>query len=123
VNVLFLGNHLLAQRMLTALSREDIKLTYITDPEFAILQTKLKSFDLVLVDCSMERIEHICEEICGSAFVPIILVTDEEHMNWKTAGNIDSDGFINADASDAELLARVKALYKRFSIKSRKVIV
>jgi DNA-binding response OmpR family regulator len=119
VKVLFLGNFLLAQRVISALTNKEIEVTYLTDTSLAIIQIKQKYYDFVIVDSSLEKVEEICYEICGVTKVPVVIMVDEAETSWKAICNIDADGFVTTDASDTEILARVKALYKRFAIKSQ----
>jgi DNA-binding response OmpR family regulator len=122
MKVLFLGNDLLAQRIMTVLTRENIKVTYLKEPSLAIRHLKKKKCDLVIVDSLLSNVEKICYDICGLCCVPLILMVDESRVSWKTLSNIDTDGFISEDASDNELLVRVNALCRRYRLKTQKTI-
>lgn len=120
MNILFIGSHLLAQRVVAALKREDIKVTYLSEPPSAIDQIKQNKFDLVIVDSLLEKAKETSSEIYDLANVPVILMVDQSKTNWKTISEIDADGFVTEDASNIELLARTMALTRRYTIKTKK---
>jgi DNA-binding response OmpR family regulator len=113
MNILFLGKTLLAHRLSSALSKDGISVTHLVDMPLAYSRIKEKKFDLVIVDSLLEKADDVCDEICNFTRIPIVLILNEAETNWKSICNIDTDGFLTEDASDNELVARVKAVFRR----------
>ncbi len=123
MKVLFLGSYILAQRIITALKSRENEVSYITDIDVAKTQIKQKCFDLVIIDSLIPKVKEVCQGICGLTSVPIVMLVNQLETDWKMISEIHSDGFVTTDASDTEILARIKALYTRFTIKSKKATV
>jgi len=114
VNVLFLGNALLAERLTIALGCDNnIKVDHLEDLPFALNLIKKKDFDFVIVDYLMNGSVDICDKICGLDHIPVVLMLREKEADWKRLYDIQVDGFLAEESSDSEIVARVISLYRR----------
>ncbi len=113
MNVLFLGNDLLAQRLITTLGRASIRVAHAIQLPVAISQIRKKKFDMAIVDSGLESAEEICSRIMEYHSIPVVLMVDESEADWKRVCTIKTDGFLTEGASDTELLARIKAIFRR----------
>ncbi len=112
MNVLFIGDKLLAERLSSALVN-NIKITHLLDLPFALSLIKKQTFDLVIVDYLVDGVANICDQICGLACTPLALILREKEANWKSLYDIEVDGFLAEESSDAEMLARINSLSRR----------
>lgn len=121
MNVLFLGNNLLAQRLTLVLrSDHDIKVAHLVYLPFALGLIKQNKFDMVIVDYLIDEVVDVCYQICGLARVPVVLMLREKEADWKKLYNIRVDGFLAEEASGSEILARVYSLSRRHTLVKQK---
>jgi DNA-binding response OmpR family regulator len=80
--------------------------------------------DLVLLDLMLPGISgiEVCKEIAASSDVPVIMLTAKSETSDKIAGlEIGADDYITKPFDTRELLARIKALIRRYdSIRQNK---
>jgi DNA-binding response OmpR family regulator len=113
MNVLFLGKLILAHRLHTFLSKEGIQVVHLFDLTLAYRLINERKFDIVIVDVQLEKSANICNEISNNTNVPVMLMINEATTSWKSVCNVNTDGFLTEDSSNIELVARIKAVYRR----------
>jgi DNA-binding response OmpR family regulator len=120
LKILFIGNELMAQRLRRTFKKEDIDIILNTsipsDPE--LLADKS---NLVIIDSTIPEAENICQRVCKLEIVPVVIMVNEAENSWKTICEMNADGFITTGAGDTEVLARVKAIYRR-SERAQKIL-
>ena len=75
--------------------------------------------DLVILDIMLPGISglNVCEEIRKNSNVPILFLTAKSQESDKTIGFIaGGDDYLSKPFSYAELIARVKALLRRYCV-------
>ena len=85
----------------------------------AIELVKSNSTDLILLDVMMNGIDGIeaCKRIRTFSSIPIIMLAAKSQLSDKIAGlDEGADDYITKPFSVRELLARVKAVLRRFSM-------
>jgi DNA-binding response OmpR family regulator len=113
MKIVFFGRELIAQGLDQCVEKEDIKIVHNPDLSSVLLLIGQNEFDLVIVDGKIPEAESICKTIGQRDAVPIILRVDHNDKAWKTYCTIPADGFITEDASELEILARIKAVCRR----------
>ena len=81
--------------------------------------------DLVILDIMMPGMSglRVCEEIRKTSFVPILFLTAKAQESDKLVGLLaGGDDYLSKPFSYAELLGRVKALVRRYTVYSGKDI-
>jgi DNA-binding response OmpR family regulator len=55
-----------------------------------------------------------CRRIKRVRGVPIVLMVGQERADWKKVQSLDVDGYIPQEVNGSELVARLKAVSRRF---------
>jgi DNA-binding response OmpR family regulator len=121
LNILFVGNELMAQRLARAFEKDDIKVFYNTVMPAIPDLNNANIYDLIIIDSVTPQAEASCQSLGKLEFAPVVLMVSESETNWKTICNFQADGFITTDVSDTEALARIKAIHRR-SEKVQKIL-
>lgn len=90
--------------------------------EDALRDLNMRRLDLILLDTNLVDGDGIqtCERIRRYSEVPVILMADEISEAQKVRGfEVGADDYIARPMSDDELMARVKAMFKRQQIPDR----
>lgn len=89
------------------------------DGEEALRLFERHSYDLVILDLMMPKIDgiEVCRAIRNRSNVPILMLTAKDHEVDKIIGlSMGADDYITKPFSIGEVVARVKALMRRFLV-------
>lgn len=103
------------------MTREGFRVVEAYDGEHAMLQMKQQQIDLAILDVRMPEIDglHVCKHIRSNYDIPIILLTGCQQLEDKEQGYLSgTDDYVTKPYEPAELLFRIKALFRRYSIAS-----
>ena len=121
MKILFIGHELIGQRFQRTLEKEDIRIVSNTDLPSVLRLLEQNKFDLVILDSTMQGAGDISRAIYDLATVPVVLMVDQAEKSWKSILTFDADAFITEHASNPEMLARIKAIYRR-SKKAQRIV-
>ncbi len=101
------------------LNREGYEVRSAGDGQAALDRISQESFDLVLLDLMLPRIDGL--EICRilrsrpqTAAIPIIMITARAEESDRVVGlELGADDYVTKPFSPREVMARVKALFRR----------
>jgi DNA-binding response OmpR family regulator len=113
LKILFLGLEIRAQQLFYALEGEDIKAIVDPDIRSTLALIEETDFDLVIIDSCLPSGQIISQKISGMGTLPVVLIVDQSEESWKTINSFNADGFIIEGSSHAEILARIRAVYRR----------
>jgi len=103
------------------LSKEGIEITEAIDGRDALAILETEKIDLIILDIMMPNMDGwvFCQEVRTyySDSLPILMVTAKGETAQKVKGfNLGTDDYLVKPFAAAELVARVKALLKRYQI-------
>ncbi|MBT2290843.1 response regulator transcription factor [Paenibacillus albidus] len=103
------------------LTREGYHAVEAEDGQEAIDMLKVNTVDLAVVDVMMPHVDglELCEYIRETYDIPIILLTARQQLSDKEQGYLrGTDDYVTKPFEPEELLFRIKALFRRYSIAS-----
>lgn len=103
------------------LTREGYVVLEASDGEDAIHKLKGTTVDLAIVDVMMPKIDglELCQYIRETYDIPIILLTARQQLSDKEQGYLrGTDDYVTKPFEPEELLFRITALFRRYSIAS-----
>jgi len=103
------------------MTREGFKVIEAFNGEEALLLMRQQQIDLAIIDVKMPVIDglQVCEHIRSNYDIPIILLSAGHQMEDKERGYLSgTDDYMTKPFELAELLYRIKALFRRYSIAS-----
>ncbi|MGG4145193.1 response regulator transcription factor [Paenibacillus algorifonticola] len=103
------------------MTKEGYRVVEAKEGEDALHKLKEHSVDLAILDVMMPRMDGL--ELCGyirtNYDIPIILLTAREQLTDKEQGYLrGTDDYVTKPFEPEELLFRIKALFRRYSISS-----
>jgi DNA-binding response OmpR family regulator len=113
LNILAFGNQQKLKRIMESVSEEGIKLVIVSNIQEGLVKSRNGSVDLVLIDSLFENAETFCRDFYEISNIPVILLITGNEANWPNFCFYKVDGFISDDASNIELVARLKAFARR----------
>jgi DNA-binding response OmpR family regulator len=117
---LFIGNELMAQRLRRTFEKDEIDIIFTASIP-SVQELESDKSNLVIIDSTTPEAEYICQKVCKLEIVPVVLMVSEAENSWKKICDLNADGFITTGASDTEVLARTKAIYRR-SERAQKIL-
>lgn len=114
MRIIAIGTKFMTRRLILALAGSEFELLSPSEVLEAITLMKQDKFDLVVVDSLAKGAETTCRRIRELGSVPIVLMIGQEQPNWKEMQSLDIDGYIPQGVKGAELVARLKAVLRRF---------
>lgn len=102
------------------LERDGFKVVEAADGEQALSLLKINTFDLVILDIMMPKVDglSVCKEIRKSLDIPVIMLTARgEEIDRVLGFELGADDYVVKPFSPRELVARVKALLRRTAVK------
>lgn len=101
------------------LTAENFQVTLVGDGELALNKIRTDSWDLVLLDLMLPKIDglNVCREVRKFSQVPIIMTTAKiEEIDRLLGLEVGADDYICKPFSPREVVARVKAVLRRSKI-------
>jgi DNA-binding response OmpR family regulator len=113
LNILVLGHEQSVQSLIWAMQKEDIKI--VCNPDLSSIPSMIfnNEIDMVVVDSTMPGADSICRRISNFDIVPVVLIMNQIESSWENIQSCNADAFISEGASNNEILARIKAVYRR----------
>lgn len=99
------------------LERDGYEVEVAYDGEEAVNKAARQGFDLVILDIMLPKLDgfSVCREIRARSPVPILMLTAKEAEVDKVLGlELGADDYVTKPFSPRELLARVKAILRRY---------
>jgi len=103
------------------LTRQGYGVIEATDGEDAIHKLKETTVDLAIVDVMMPHMDglELCQYIRDTYDIPIILLTARQQLSDKEQGYLrGTDDYVTKPFEPEELLFRITALFRRYSVAS-----
>ncbi|MEC0092125.1 DNA-binding response regulator [Paenibacillus macquariensis subsp. defensor] len=103
------------------LTRQGYGVIEATDGEDAIHKLKGTTVDLAIVDVMMPHMDglELCQYIRETYDIPIILLTARQQLSDKEQGYLrGTDDYVTKPFEPEELLFRITALFRRYSVAS-----
>lgn len=103
------------------MTRDGYLVTEAADGQEAKLRLKQHTVDLAVVDVMMPHVDglELCQFIRENYDIPVILLTARQQLSDKEAGYLHgTDDYVTKPFEPEELLFRIKALFRRYSIAS-----
>ncbi|MBM7588005.1 DNA-binding response OmpR family regulator [Bacillus pakistanensis] len=101
------------------LEREMYEIDVAVNGEEALQLFEQNKYNLIILDLMMPRIDgiEVCRRLRDKTNVPILMLTAKDHETDKIVGlSIGADDYITKPFSINEVVARVKALLRRFMV-------
>ncbi|WP_226668053.1 response regulator transcription factor [Metabacillus litoralis] len=101
------------------LEREFFQVDVVGDGEEALTYFDRASYNLLILDVMMPKLDgiQVCQQIRSHSNVPILMLTAKDNEIDKILGlTIGADDYITKPFSMNEVVARVKALMRRFLV-------
>jgi len=114
MRIIAIGTKFMTKRLIFALAGSEVKLVGPSEVLEVITLLKQAKFDLVVVDSLAKGVETTCRRIRELGSVPIVLMIGQRQPNWKEIQSLDIDGYIPQGVNGAELVARLRAVLRRF---------
>lgn len=107
----------LAEPLAFLLERESFQVTIAADGAAGLAEFRANHFDIVLLDLMLPEISgtEVCREIRLESKVPIIMLTAKDtEVDIVVGLELGADDYVTKPYSSRELLARMKAVLRRF---------
>lgn len=107
------------------LDREGFEVREAAEGRAALALFDSAPFDLALVDVMMPGLDgwEVCREIRERSDTPVVMLTAKGEMDDKLLGfSLGADDYVVKPFAPPELVARIKALLKRFRIATSQVV-
>ena len=114
MRIIAIGTKFMTKRLILALAGSEFELLSPSEVFEVITLLKQDKFDLVVVDSLAKGAETTCRRIRELGSVPIVLMIGQRQPNWKGMQSLDIDGYIPQGVNGAELVARLRAVLRRF---------
>lgn len=105
-----------------SLEQEGMEVTTAFDGEEALEKVKNQVFDIILLDIMLPRLSglEVCQQIREFSNVPIIMLTAKGDDMDKIMGlEYGADDYVTKPFNILEVKARIKAIMRRTTVKSR----
>lgn len=103
------------------IKKEGFEFCYADEGEKALQMITQETPDLIILDVMLPEIDgfEVCRRIRQESSVPIILLSAKGDIVDKTVGfNMGADDYITKPFSTVELALRIKAMFRRASMKN-----
>jgi len=114
MRIIATGTKFITRSLIPALVGSEFELVCPPDLVEVITLLKQGKFDLVVVDSLVKGVETTCRRIREVGSVPIVLMVGQERPDWKEMQSLDINGYIPQGVNGAELVARIRAVLRRF---------
>jgi DNA-binding response OmpR family regulator len=113
LKVMALGKKKVTDRVIQALTGNEIIVDPCTDIDQAIDILRNQKYDVVLIDGYLSDLESVCYRISWQYATPIALIINGTQADWASLRALDVDGFIPAESSNMEIAAYFNAIARR----------
>jgi DNA-binding response OmpR family regulator len=113
LKILFVGPELVAQHFTAALGQEDITVVRDGDLQAILNSIGRNEPDLAIVDSSLPAAELVCKRIGDLEIMPVVMIVNQSLESWTRLQPVCADAFITESATNPEILARIRAIYRR----------
>ncbi len=106
----------LAELLCNYLSNCNISVEVNSDPTTVMAQLQEKTFDLIILDLSLPKMDglFLCEQISGAHDIPIIISSARDEVSDKVLGfEKGADDYLPKPYDPRELVARIQAMLRR----------
>ena len=114
MRIMVMGSRSVTRRLISALAGSDFELVCPSEVLEAVILLQRDQFDLFVVDSSTEGTEAICYRISEGGSAPVVLMVGQKQQDWKEMQSLDVDGYIPQEVKGTELVARLRAISRRF---------
>ena len=114
MRIIATGTKFITRRLILALVGSEFELVCPSDLVEVITLLKQGKFDLVVVDSLAKGVETTCRRIREVGSVPIVLMINQKQPDWKEMQSLDINGYIPRGVNGVELVARLRAVSRRF---------
>jgi DNA-binding response OmpR family regulator len=101
------------------LAKEGYSVTAVIDGQEALDEFANGGYNLIVLDLMLPRVsgEKVCQVVRSSSAIPIIMLTAKGEIEDRIAGfELGADDYLVKPFSPRELVARVKALFRRAQV-------
>ena len=114
MRIMAMGSRSVTERLISALAGSDFEMVCPFELFEAVALLKRGQFDLVVVDSSAEEAETTCHRVSETGNTPVVLMIFQKQQDWRKMQSLDVDGYIPQEVNGTELVARLKAVSRRF---------
>lgn len=114
MRIMAIGTKLITRRLILTLAGSEFEIVCPSAVHEVVTLLKQDKFDLVVVDSLAKGVETACRRIRDIGNVPIVLMVGQEQPDWEEMQSLDINGYIPQRASETELVARLRAVLRRF---------
>jgi len=114
MRIMAIGAKALTRRLISALAGSGFELVCPSEVLEVVTLLKQGKFDLVAMDSLAKGVETTCRRIRETGSVPIVLMINQQQPDWKEMQSLDINGYIPQGVNGAELVARLRAVLRRF---------
>jgi len=114
MRIMVMGSRSVTRRLISALAGSDFELVCPSEVLEAVILLKRNQFDLVVMDSSTEGAEATCHRVSEAGNAPVVLMIGQKQKDWKKMQSLDVDGYIPQEVNGVELVARLRAVSRRF---------
>jgi DNA-binding response OmpR family regulator len=107
-------NKTIIKNLISALAESEFEWAYVSKEFPAETLLKQYEFNLVVLDGSVGNIETTCRNIKEINNIPIVLVIEHDYSDWREMHYLDVDSYIYQGTNGTELIARLRAVLRRF---------
>jgi len=123
IEILMIEDDLVLAELLTNyLINYNISVDVATDPTHIYKALKTKSYDLIILDLTLPKVDgfYLCEQISSSFEIPIIISSARTEVSDKVLGlEKGADDYLPKPYDPRELVARIQAMLRRKSVPTR----
>lgn len=112
------GSKRTIRKLEASLAWDEIEVVGTSDVDEMHASLQQDRFDAAAVNGSLQEAGLICNLIRQHTHIPIVLVVDSERAQWDILARAYADGYISAEASGAEVAARLQAVLRRWPPKA-----
>lgn len=115
MKVIVFGRRRTVQKLVVFLAGEGIEVVGISDglDEMIALHKQIE-FDLAIVDSQAETAEAACHHLKEFRDTPLVLIVNQKQVDWARLQPLNADVYLSEEAKNGELVARLRAVLRRF---------